>query len=94
MLVVLFVSCEGSGSGGGGGSLNVLINLGNNVLFIFKKLGIEDKINLINFESIVNLSVLILSKLINFINNVKRELFEEFRVRMDEIKVREFIFNE
>lgn len=91
---VLLVSCEGSGSGGGGGSSNAPINPGNNVSPTPKKPGIEDKINPTNPESTVNPSVPTPSKPTNPTNNVKRESLEELRARMDETKVREFIFNE
>ena len=88
---VLLVSCGGSG---GGGSSNAPINPGNNVSPTPKKPGIEDKINPTNPESAVNPSVPTPSKPTNPTNNVKRESLEELRARMDETKVREFIFNE
>ena len=92
---VLLVSC--GGSGGGGSSSNAPINPGNNVSPTPKKPGVEDKINPTNPENAVNPSVPTPSKPskpTNPTNNVKRESLEELRARMDETKVREFIFNE
>jgi len=90
---VLLVSCGDSG----GRNSNVAVNPGNNVSPIPKKPGVEDKINPTNPENAVNPSVPTPSKPskpINPTNNVKRESLEELRARMDETKVREFIFNE
>ena len=90
---VLLVSCGGSG----GENSNVAVNPGNNVSPIPKKPGVEDKINPTNPENAVNPSVPTPSKPskpTNPTNNVKRESLEELRARMDETKVREFIFNE
>ncbi|WP_147383289.1 autotransporter serine protease fusolisin [Fusobacterium vincentii] len=95
---VLLVSC--GGSGGGGSSSNAPINPGNNVSPTPKKPGVEDKINPTNPENAVNPSVPTPSKPskpskpTNPTNNIKRESLEELRARMDETKVREFIFNE
>ena len=92
---VLLVSC--GGSGGGGSSSNAPINPGNNVSPTPRKPGVEDKINPTNPENAVNPSVPTPSKPskpTNPTNNVKRESLEELRARMDETKVREFIFNE
>jgi len=90
---VLLVSCGGSGSG----NSNVAVNPRNNVSPTPKKPGIEDKINPTNPENTVNPSVPTPSKPskpTNPTNNIKRESLEELRARMDETKVREFIFNE
>ena len=87
---VLLVSCGGSG----GGNSNVAVNPRNNVSPTPKKPGIEDKINPTNPENTINPSVPTPSKPTNPTNNVKRESLEELRARMDETKVREFIFNE
>lgn len=95
LLVVLFVSCGGSG----GGNSNLPINPGNNISPIPKKSEVGDKTNLINpdVSKPINPTNTVspnLPKLTTPKNKVKGKTLEELRAKISEIQVKEFILKE